>query len=221
MNKLLVNILGYGGALALMLFWYSKNWNVHVVDVNDDTEEQMSLMTLCAALWSLHYAKRLLEVFFIHQWSRNSLPVTDGLIEWSYYWGFGAWISYEITSSRLKYVLVSHTSTAQRIACMGMIACMIGNGVAHWQLRQHRPKRAETWPTGLLFSYISCPHYTFEVGTWLCFAVLLSGGQYSCYTFWVAGTAVLVLWSKERHDAYHKTFPMYPPQRAAMIPFLW
>ena len=200
-NRLLLEYSGYGGPIFIMLYFCLS------------TEQDMSLQAwVCALLWCSHCAKRVLEVAFVHIWSSNELPLDDAIGELVYYWGFSTWISY--TVSRMNQDRVSWLAVAT------MLGCMVANGCAHWQLRQHRPLRTKTWPKGILFQRSSCPHYTFETGTWVSFAAV-SGWQYSCIAFCVVGTLILSQWAKERHESYKKRFPDYPKERYALIPFVW
>ena len=90
-------------------------------------------------------------------------------------------------------------------------------------------------PQGGLFTWVSCPHYTAEVG-WLDCAVLYMAGQvviYLCLAG-VLGPAhktglLLAGWvltnqtiaASMSNSWYRAKFPEYPPSRKAIIPFIW
>lgn len=90
-------------------------------------------------------------------------------------------------------------------------------------------------PQGGLFTWVSCPHYTAEVG-WLDCALLYMAGQVVIY-FCLAGVLgpahrtglLLAGWvltnqtiaASMSHSWYRTKFPEYPPSRKAIIPYIW
>lgn len=74
-------------------------------------------------------------------------------------------------------------------------------------------------PQGGLYEYISCPNYLGELLEWLGFALAawsLAGLAFAAYT-----AANLVPRARAHHRWYREKFPDYPPERRALIPFLW
>jgi 3-oxo-5-alpha-steroid 4-dehydrogenase 1 len=73
-------------------------------------------------------------------------------------------------------------------------------------------------PDGLLFRYVSCPNYLGEIVEWLGFAIAsdtLAGASFALWTI-----ANLLPRALAHHRFYRKTFPDYPKERRALIPFL-
>eukprot|EP00894_Picocystis_sp_ML_P001141 jgi/Pico_ML_1/51658/g234.t1 len=52
--------------------------------------------TYALVYWSIHYAKRILETFFVHQFSHGTMPIFNLFKNCTYYWGFAAFVSYFI-----------------------------------------------------------------------------------------------------------------------------
>lgn len=73
-------------------------------------------------------------------------------------------------------------------------------------------------PHGQLFEYVSCPNYLGEILEWIGFAIAtwsLAGAAFAFYTAANVGPRAL-----SHHRWYRQTFPDYPKDRRALIPFL-
>jgi hypothetical protein len=53
---------------------------------------------LAVGLWCIHFSRRALEAAWLHRYSKPSFPLTDALIEYVYYWGFGTWIGWSLST---------------------------------------------------------------------------------------------------------------------------
>ncbi|RWS26902.1 putative polyprenol reductase-like protein, partial [Leptotrombidium deliense] len=75
-------------------------------------------------------------------------------------------------------------------------------------------------PRGGLFNYVSCPHYFTEIIIYLSF-FLISNCHNSWFPllFWV--TVSQLLNGQVTHQWYKSTFPKYPSNRKAVIPFIF
>ena len=74
-------------------------------------------------------------------------------------------------------------------------------------------------PTGGLYRYISSPNYFGEIVEWCGWALATwspAGLAFAVYTF-----ANLAPRGIDHHAWYRKRFPDYPPERRALIPFVW
>jgi 3-oxo-5-alpha-steroid 4-dehydrogenase 1 len=74
-------------------------------------------------------------------------------------------------------------------------------------------------PKGGMFERVSCPNYLGEIVEWLGFAVLTWSLPGFTFALWTA--ANLVPRAKAHHEWYQRTFPDYPPERKALIPYLF
>lgn len=89
---------------------------------------------------------------------------------------------------------------------------------ALFRLRGASGERRYAIPRGALFARVSCPNYLGEIVQWFGWALLtcsLPGLAFACYTLANLGPRAL-----KHHAWYRATFPDYPPERKALIPFL-
>lgn len=74
-------------------------------------------------------------------------------------------------------------------------------------------------PQGGLFRFVSCPNYFGEIVEWTGFALVM--GALPGFAFLAWTLANLVPRAREHHRWYRATFPDYPRQRRALVPFLF
>lgn len=93
------------------------------------------------------------------------------------------------------------------------------NKASDRQLAQmRRERKGYQVPHGLGYRWVSCPNYLGEIIQWVGWAVAawsLAGWIFAIWTM-----ANLVPRAIAHHRWYRGTFPDYPPQRRALIPFL-
>ena len=182
--------------------------------------------------WGLHYLRRFGEVLFVHDY-RRSMPWGVSVGASVYYWGFGFWIGYS-ANFKLGYL----TPTWQFLV-PGMILFVIGevgNCAVHLAQRQLRKRPGSqsvlsssgsqhVIPTGVLFKYVSCPNYTFEIISWIGFGFMTF--TLPAALFLIASVITLVIYAHKKQKAYKMEFdgkegrPLYPPKRKALIPFIF
>ena len=74
-------------------------------------------------------------------------------------------------------------------------------------------------PYGTGYRYVSCPNYLGEIVEWSGWAMATwspAGLAFAVYTF-----ANLAPRAVQHHAWYRERFPDYPPERRALIPFVW
>lgn len=183
-------------------------------------ESVAPVAVLAAALWSVHFWRRAAEAGWVHRYGKAAVPVGDVVTEYIYYWGFAAWNAWSLTS-------VSYVQPAVwLVACGALVFVMAetGNARAHRMLRDLRPvgTKQRVIPHGFLFERVSCPHYLFEILSWVGFALLTQ--TWAARAFCVVGAGILGAWAHTRHVAYRKDFDgnegreKYPEARRALIP---
>jgi len=71
----------------------------------------------------------------------------------------------------------------------------------------------------LLYRRVSSPNYLGEIVIWLGWALATWSLPGLAFAFWTV--ANLVPRAKAHHAWYRRTFPDYPPERKALVPFVW
>ncbi|MBN1610215.1 MAG: hypothetical protein JW940_26545 [Polyangiaceae bacterium] len=177
---------------------------------------------LAVGLWCVHFSRRALEAAWVHRYSKPSLPLTDALIEYVYYWGFGTWIGWSLsTPSAPTPVAALWGGTAL------FVLAQLGNNKSHRMLAALRSGggvEIKPIPHGFLFERVSCPHYLFEILSWLGFAWVTRRPSSVC--FLLLGSGILGVWAWQRHSDYKQRFdgksgPLYPRERRALVPWLF
>lgn len=82
-----------------------------------------------------------------------------------------------------------------------------------------RGEKSYRIPSGWLYEYVACPNYLGEITEWTGYAIAtwsLPGLAFALFT-----AANLVPRARANLRWYRRTFPDYPPDRKALIPFVW
>lgn len=189
-------------------FKTSKHWVVH-------------LACLCH---SFHYVKRILETLFVHRFCHGTMPLRNIFKNCSYYWFFAAWMAYYINHP--LYTPPYYGEQQVKTALGIFLFCQLGSFSIHVALRNLKPpgskikkipyptKNPFTW----IFALVSCPNYTYEVGTWLGFTVMTQCVPVAAFT--VIGFIRMTVWAKGKHRSYLKEFKEYPTLRSPILPFI-
>lgn len=176
-----------------------------------------------AAMWGFHFVRRTLEAAWVHRYGKGRVPLSDVVTEYVYYWGFATWNAWSVTSPWYR-------GPAEWQLGLGIGVFLLaewGNAKAHRMLRDLRPpgSKERVIPRGFLFERVSCPHYTFEILSWVGFALVT--GTWAALAFLCVGAAILGAWARSRHLAYRKDFDglegreAYPASRRALLPGLF
>jgi very-long-chain enoyl-CoA reductase len=175
---------------------------------------------LAALLWCAHFARRSSESAWVHRYGKATVPTSDVVTEYVYYWAFAAWNAASLTSA-------SYAGPATWLVLLGtavFVLAELGNARAHRMLRDLRPEGTKTRviPRGFLFERVSCPHYLFEILSWVGFALVTQ--TWAACAFLLVGAGILGAWARARHVAYREDFDgkdgreKYPSSRRALIP---
>jgi hypothetical protein len=100
------------------------------------------------------------------------------------------------------------------------IAGFIINQVSDQMLLNLRKggKKGYFIPRGWLFNYVSCPNFLGEIIEWTGFAIMAWNLPAFSFALWTAVN--LIPRALDHHRWYLSTFPDYPKERKAVIPFL-
>lgn len=214
-----VFLVEYAGPLVLYLWMYQRPW-LFYGNVSDSKVHSVALGAALA--WTVHYAKRLLETLFVHRFSHATMPLRNLFKNCSYYWLFALYVAYHV-----NHPLFTPPSQCQFYIGTALFAlCELGNLSIHLALRNLRPPgttvRKIPVPTDnpftILFHLVSCPNYTYEVGSWIGFTMMTSCLPAALFT--LAGAYQMTVWALGKHRAYKKEFSQYPKNRKAIIPFV-
>uniref|UniRef100_A0A671RDC6 Very-long-chain enoyl-CoA reductase-like n=1 Tax=Sinocyclocheilus anshuiensis TaxID=1608454 RepID=A0A671RDC6_9TELE len=72
-----------------------------------------------------------------------------------------------------------------------------------------------TW----LFFFVSCPNYTYEVGSWISFTAMTQCVPVGVFAF--LGFIQMTIWARAKHKTYTEQFKYYPDLRTAIIPLFF
>ena len=239
-HPVFINSLTYVGALVLYIICleilnlptlpFPLNKSM-LVSNDEEFAKNKQMKYLFIVLWSLHFMRRTVEVFFVHEYKRR-MPVIESIGTPVYYWFFAVWIAWSLRSK------CGYKQSFLALVILGGIIFIIGeigNCICHIQLRNFRNEKRLNFisssasrhvlPHGILFNYVSCPHYFFEILTWTGF--FLTTWTLASVLFLVATIVTLVVYAGKKHQAYLQEFDgkdgieIYPANRKALIPFIY
>ncbi|ALC44816.1 Sc2 [Drosophila busckii] len=209
----------YAGPLIVYLMFYFRPELIY----GKAASKPISLTThIAAGCYTVHYVKRLLETIFVHRFSHNTMPLRNLFKNCSYYWGFTAYVSYHTNHP----MYTSPCMCTVWAALDAFALCELGNFSIHIALRNLRPPGTKVRkipvpdanPLTKLFNLVSCPNYTYEIGSWICFSVMTA--CLPAYLFAFAGAFQMTIWALAKHRNYKKEFKDYPRCRRAIFPFV-
>jgi len=208
----------YAGPLLVYMWIHTRPW-LFYGQVSD--ADYKPVVKIAAACWAGHYLKRLLETLFVHRFSNATMPITNLFKNCSYYWGFAAYVAYHVNHP--LYTAPSDTQVYAALAAF--VLCELGNFSIHIAFKNLRPAGSKVrkipYPTSnpftALFSFVSCPNYTYEIGAWIAFSVMTQCLPAGLFCF--CGAYQMIIWALGKHRNYKKEFKDYP-KRKAIFPFL-
>ncbi|CAH1103064.1 unnamed protein product [Psylliodes chrysocephalus] len=215
-----VFLLEYAGPLFIYAAVATRPWILYGTYSNEP--EITTTAKIALACWSVHYLKRILETLFVHRFSHGTMPIRNLFKNCGYYWGFTLYVAYHT-----NHPLFTPPPLLFQMVGLGLFAiCEGGNLACHVLLRNLRPAgstvrkipKPDRCPLNILFDYVSCPNYTYEVGSWIGFTILTSCIPAGLFT--AAGAYQMTIWALGKHRNYKKEFSDYPKQRKAIIPFI-
>ncbi|XP_039195695.1 very-long-chain enoyl-CoA reductase-like isoform X2 [Crotalus tigris] len=172
------------------------------------------------------YVKDAFGYSSIQLQSTSKLSAGSGCENCFYYWGFAAWLAFYINHP--LYTPPYYGQKQVNFALIMFLTCEAGNFSIHVTLSNLRRdgKRSKTckipYPTKnpftWLFYFVSCPNYTYELGTWIGFTIMtqcVSVGLFTLLCF-----IQMTVWAKDKHGTYIREFKDYPSFRMSIIPFL-
>jgi len=210
----------YAGPLFIYLIFYLRPSCIY----GAKQAKMEQVVHLACACWVGHYAKRLFETVFVHRFSNATMPIKNIFINSIYYWGFAAFVSYYVNHP--LYTVPSFGKTQIYLGLAAFLFNELGNLSIHIALRNLRPAGSKVrkipFPTSnpftLLFNFVSCPNYSYEIGSWIAFTFMCQA--FPALLFTIAGGYQMTVWAQGKHRNYRKEFEKYPRGRKAIIPFM-
>jgi very-long-chain enoyl-CoA reductase len=167
-------------------------------------------------LWAaivLHFAKRCLEVLFVHKYSGPIDVLTVTQIAASY--------------SLATFLLAKlHSETIPQIDWLFVFGLglyglgEIFNFYHHAllaQLRRGDQEKSYVIPQAGLFKYVTTPHYFMELWAWL--GLALMSRHLAAYMIFVWTCGYLFARACRTDQWYRSRFPEYPKERKVLVPF--
>ncbi len=173
---------------------------------------------VCLAV-TAHFAKRCLEVLFLHSYSGKISIVTTILITWAY-----SSIAYSIHESVDNFTKPEMLETNMNLTLyIGFLIFLLGQGsnlyhhVLLSRLRSGDTKEYKI-PNGGLFSIVNCPHYLSEIIGWI--GIALMSKYLIVYGLVFIMSAYLFARSINTTRWYQEKIPNFPKDRKSILPFL-
>lgn len=210
----------YAGPLFVYLIFYFRPEFIY----SRSSAKMSQVAHIACACWTFHYAKRLFETIFIHRFSNATMPIANIFKNSIYYWGFAAYVAYY--TNHPLYTTPSFGTNQVYLGLAAFVFNELGNFSIHVALRNLRPEGSKVrkipYPTSnpftALFNFVSCPNYTYEIGSWIAFTIMTQSLPAGLFT--LAGAYQMTVWALGKHRNYRKEFEKYPKGRKSIFPFL-
>lgn len=183
-------------------------------------QEQVGSL-LVSSLLCLHFAKRILEVLMLHDFSGSKGMMIDTAMQISSYYAF---VTYMIAKYAVDQSIASESVQWTGIACFAVGE--LGNLFHHILLRQlkaHRTNKSRRYlpPKGGLFEFVAAPHYLFEIVAWI--GIALAAQQFNAYLEILSSLGYLMARAKNTNQMYMERFSEkeWPRSRKHLIPFVY
>lgn len=210
-----------GGGLPTrigMLIIYGLPLLTAVVCYNAMFRPDSAYHVVLFAAFVAHFGKRVVEVLFVHRYSKPMGPGTALLIGGLYsYFAVSAHFQQNIFLSPLE----GDTMPLLPLLFGGFIF-LLGQAMNlyHHLLLRNLRKTGDTGyavPQGGLFGYVTCPHYFFEILAWIGYAIMAR--HLSIWGIVIIIAAYLAGRARQTREWYLEQVPGYPEERKALVPF--
>ncbi|GAB4485241.1 MAG: hypothetical protein Fur0016_10070 [Anaerolineales bacterium] len=160
-----------------------------------------------------HFAKRCLEVLFLHKYSGPIDPFTTLAI--------GSF--YSLVAGFISFLNQWPLAAADNWFWLGLFLFVFGETANFHHHKILAALRRDTLgyviPRGGWFEYVACPHYFFEIVAWV--GILLLSRHLFALVALVGMAGYLLARSRKTLAWYREKFPNFPKNRKALIPFLF
>ena len=161
----------------------------------------------------LHFAKRVLESLFVHRYSGPMTILTVVMVTGLY----------SLLTGMIGYLNRQPLPMMDGLAWFGValfLAGEAGNFVHHKRLAALRQGSMKyVIPRGLLFDYAICPHYFFELVSWL--GVVLIARHFAVLLLFLFMIGYLTTRGIKTLRWYRAQFPDFPRDVKVLVPFVF
>ncbi|MBL8102222.1 MAG: DUF1295 domain-containing protein [Anaerolineales bacterium] len=197
---------------AGMVILYSAPLAALVVSALSYLSSPTTIQWIVFASVFIHFAKRVLESLFLHKYSGPISLFTTLMIA-----GF-----YSLAAFIIGWLNRTPLQSMDTWFYLGMaffVLGIIGNFIQHKKLSDLRKDSMEyKIPSGGLFDYVVCPHYLFEIITWL--GIFLLSRHLGTFLVLLFIAAYLSTRSIRTLAWYREKFKDFPADRKGIIPFV-
>ena len=163
--------------------------------------------------------KRELETLFVHKFSKDTMPFENVFKNSGYYWGAGFMLGlFNRSQSYLVPDIVSNMDHMTILFGTLFIGFELLNMYCHYYLSANRTGTEYVLPNQILFKYVVCPNYTFEILSWLVFSLCFQ--SWATLAFAIVGAIQMYQWSLGKYKRYKKIFGDKYKSRKMLIPFV-
>ncbi len=171
-------------------------------------------------LFLIHFGKRCLEVLFLHQFS-GKIGLIGVLFITFAYTNIGILMGTNHMNMNFPEG-APYTSAYFIIGIILFLIGQVGNFYHHLLLRNLRKTKTDkkySIPSGGLFGYVLCPHYLFELISWLGLAIVST--HWESYVVFFVMSCYLAGRSERTRVWYLEKFPDFPQKRKRIVPIVF
>ena len=179
--------------------------------------------SLAVVLCAIHFAKRCLEVIFLHKYSGRTERATPSMI--GVYYALTVILIAFANDNAMLTQSNGRNDTQNMVGSILFAVGLLGNFYHHYLLAKlrSRSKTATKYlaPTGGLFEFVATPHYLFELIGWL--GIAFVSHQLNVFLVVTSMTSYLGGRSVAQNEFNRTTFSEknWPRSRKNMVPFLF
>ena len=190
--------------------------------VNKQSALLLPRSSLATALCAIHFAKRCLEVLFLHSYSGRTDRATPSFI--GVYYALTVVLVAFANDSGIEYERNRRSDMKPILGSILFGIGVFGNLYHHYllaKLRRNNTKSKYIAPKGGLFEFVACPHYLFELIGWLGIAIV--SHHLNVYLVVASMSSYLGGRSVAQNEFNRKTFDErdWPRWRKNIVPFLF
>ena len=210
-----VYIIEYLGPLLFTILFYINLYN-------QKTNENSKVPTIqnCFFFMSFfHFLKRIFETIFVHEFSRDTMPVKNLYKNCAYYWLlYGLLCNYNLFSVNynnetllfVRYFFIAFFISAE----LKNLKCHL---ILKEMKEKHKGKKGIP-PPKEGFEYVTCANYFWEFLAWFCYSIVSL--NWAVVLFTCCGFYQMREWALKKHKEIKNSFgERYPKERKAFIPF--